>query len=491
MSVARHTSYNITGAVIPLIVALFTIPLYLQSIGAERFGLLSIAWLILGYFGIFDLGLGRAVAHRIANNSGASEPVLSKILGTAIACNLGIGLVGAAILWIVSYVYFSSVLDAPAELRAQMVSAIPLLAMSVPVTALTGVLSGALEGRSRFAAVNGAVTAASVLFHTFPLAVSFLFGPDLQWLIAAAVFARLLGVAMLWLLCRRHFTSALAVDRQQAGALLGFGGWIALSSFVGPLMVISDRFVIGALLGPIAVAAYAIPFEIAARSATLPTSLGRALFPELSKPRHKEELIALSTKGLHVLATLMTPAMVGGILFMETFLWLWLGDVDQASVMVGAIILVAYWFNSMSYVPLTLILGRGRPRTVALIHCSELVPYSAILFFATMEWGIVGAAIAFTIRCCFDYLLMLRFSGLLRAVWFKHLLFGQIVLVAMLAALSGLRPLPMAAVATALVTASLFLSYVTQPPGFLGKLLSDLRSLADRRGTPGAILPPD
>jgi O-antigen/teichoic acid export membrane protein len=66
LSVGQFTSYNILGSVVPLVLTFVTVPLYIHLVGIERVGILSLAWLLLGYFGLFDLGLGKATAFRIA-----------------------------------------------------------------------------------------------------------------------------------------------------------------------------------------------------------------------------------------------------------------------------------------------------------------------------------------------------------------------------------------------------------------------------------------
>src|ERR1700728_2283876 len=101
-AVAKHTLYNVLGQVLPLGLGLVTIPLYLRLIGAERFGVLSIAWLLLGYFGLFDLGLGFATSFRMAALNEARPADRARTFWTALAVNLGMGAVGGVVLWGVS-----------------------------------------------------------------------------------------------------------------------------------------------------------------------------------------------------------------------------------------------------------------------------------------------------------------------------------------------------------------------------------------------------
>ena len=57
----RNTALNIIGQGLPMIVAFFTIPILIKALGTDRFGVLTIAWMTIGYFSLFDFGIGRAL----------------------------------------------------------------------------------------------------------------------------------------------------------------------------------------------------------------------------------------------------------------------------------------------------------------------------------------------------------------------------------------------------------------------------------------------
>ena len=69
--------------------------------------------------------------------------------------------------------------------------------------------------------------------------------------LAGSLAARLLSLALLAIVCVR----AVPVGRPRfrrdlVRQLAGYGGWVSVSSLVGPLLAMWDRFAIGAVLGP-------------------------------------------------------------------------------------------------------------------------------------------------------------------------------------------------------------------------------------------------
>src|SRR6185437_6648698 len=99
MKLLQNTVINVAGAVFSLAVTLVTIPAYLHLIGDVRFGVLAILWLLLSYFGLFDLGLGRATSKFIASLHNAQDWERESLFWTALAVNVGFGLIGGTLMW--------------------------------------------------------------------------------------------------------------------------------------------------------------------------------------------------------------------------------------------------------------------------------------------------------------------------------------------------------------------------------------------------------
>ena len=411
MNIGRHSFYMLAGAAIPLCIALVTIPIYINALGQERYGVLAISWLFLGYFGAADLGLGRAITQRIAKLKPAPAQERATVFWSAMAVNVGLASFGALLFYIVARIFFISGLKVDDILRQELLASLWIIAAAVPVITVSGISMGTLAGREQFGVVSIGSIISNSLGQLLPLFIVLYYTNNLYYLILASFAARVVGLvifsAKVWQSvlhgCKPVF------DRIEAKSMLSFGGWITVSSLIGPLMYIADRFVIGAVLGAVAITIYTVPFSLAQRTMILPTALSNVLFPKLTAEPDLEKSRALSEQASIFVGQSFAVIMLFLICMMTPALQLWLGKAfHMESALIGKIALAGWWINGVANFPFNLIQAKGNPRFTALLHLAELAPYFLILFILSYYFGLAGVVTAFALRCLIDCLILAK-----------------------------------------------------------------------------------
>ena len=484
MRLARNSLYSLLSAGLPVLVSLVTIPLYIAQIGAERYGALAICWLLLGYFGQADFGLGRAITQRIGAMQGASGAQQATAVASAITAILGAGLLGATLVYFGAQYFFGSVFQIDDDLRGQLLRASWALALCTPVVAVSGILSGSLMGLERFKLPSIGNLAGTIGMQILPLLAAYFWTLDLAVLVGCALFGRAASLVILglgvWATFFRNAMFKPAIS--EIRSLLGYGSWIMVSALIGPLMIVTDRFIIGSIMGAAAVAAYTIPFQIASRAQILPIAVVNALFPRFAAEKGEVARERCRTFAVFI-AQLFTPLVVGLICLSEPLLTLWLGDgLDTRSIAVAQVLLAGFWCNALANVPYAYIQARGNSRFTALLHMAELPIYLVLLFALGATFGLAGIATAFALRCLIDMLALLMKSGALSGAILRRA-GTQVVLVAVALVIGHSNPpwAILAVSASVLVGISLALTAWQIPPEIRGKVAQLLATFKANR----------
>lgn len=418
MSIKRNTAINLLGGVLPTVVSLITVPYYLRQIGEVRFGVLAIVWLILGYFGIFDLGVSRATTNQIARLRSAAAREREQVFWTAAAVNILFGLGGGILLYAVGAPLVAYAFKMPEAMRPEVLQCLPWLALAVPLATVSGVFAGVLEGCERFATVNAIEVAGSILFRLVPLSVAYLHGPELKWLIISGLLAQGASVIPMFVASARAIplTGAGGPTRAWVRSLFSYGGWVTVNNILFPIFASLDRFLIGAGIDAAAVTVYSVPYNLVHRFQMLPSALARTLFPRLSGVVEREAVI-LANRCITALAAVTLPVMVAATLLIHPFLHYWISPqfADRSSG-VGEVLMIGVWMSSLAFVPYALLQGQGRPKTVALIHLIEAPFFAAVIWIGVRFGGVIGAAWSMCIRDVVDALIFMALGKLLYGV---------------------------------------------------------------------------
>jgi O-antigen/teichoic acid export membrane protein len=429
---ARNVVWNLFGVGSPLLVALWAIPYLIDKMGTERFGLLSIIWMGVGYFSLFDFGIGRALTKLVSERLGNGRvEELPSLISTGLKLMFGLGTFAAIVVAAIAPWLVRHVLNIPDGLVDEAMWSFWLLAVTLPFVVSTAGQVGILQAHQRFAHISTVRIPLGIITFLGPI-LALQISPSLVATVIILAIARILAWLVYRRLCGPYLgggSPLVTFDRTQARALLEFGGWITVSNVVGPLMVYFDRFLIGALLTMTAVAYYTTPYEVVTRLWIVPEAFVGVLFPALTAAMVADPTRAgkiFMTAG-QVLLLVMLPLAALIILFSPEALTLWLGsDFARESSPVLRWLVIGVFINCLARLPSVTLQSCGRPDLNAKIHLVELIPYVLVLWALINSYGIVGAAIAWTLRITVDtvalYTLTMRQTHSMRTIQVKILI---------------------------------------------------------------------
>ncbi len=416
-SIAKNTIYNLAGYGIPLVFAVVIIPFLIKGMGTEKFGLLSLAYVIIGYFSFFDFGIGKALTKIIAEKIGIEQTdEIPAIFWTSFFMMLTISLLGSLILLFFAPDLVHSLIKISKPLQPQTLKTFYLLALAIPIVTTTAGIRGVLEAYQVFGIINIIRTFLGVSMFLGPL-VCLIFTNSLFWIVLLLIAVRCIVWILYLFQCFRinqKIKSKISFEKNLVKPILKLSGWMTVSNIIVPLMVYSDRFLIGALVSATAIAYYATPYEAVTKLLLVPGALIGVLFPAfsasyLSKPEFTKKL---SIRALKYIFIFLFPLVVLIVTFSHEGMNLWLGSkFAEHSTFILQMLAVGVLFNGIAYIPFTFLQGIGRPDITAKVNLVELPFYFFGMWFAIKQAGINGAALVWLLRMGVDALVLFIFSN--------------------------------------------------------------------------------
>jgi len=415
-SLAGNTLWNLFGNCFPVVVAVVCLPILKRGLGTERLGIISLAWVVIGYFSLFDLGLSRALTKLVAERIGQRRQTeIPSLIWTSLFLMTCVGLVGSFLTLFLAPLLVERLLKVPASLSHEALGSFYWLGAAVPVVVITAGLRGVLEAVQHFRLATAIRVPMGIFSYLGPV-VLLPFTHSLIPIIAVLVLGRILA-------CAAHLWACFHVMPTLRGGfgfhvpsvkpLFLFGGWMTVSNVLGPMMVTFDRFLIGSVISIAAVAYYSIPYEVVTKLWLISSALVSVLFPVFSATSiaDRARLASLYESGVKYIFVFLLPLTLVLVIFAPEGLALWLGgDFAHNSAPVARLLAVAVLVNSMAHVPFAHLQSVGRPDMTAKFHLMELPIYVVMLFFLAKSWGITGVAVAWLLRVIIDSFLLFFFS---------------------------------------------------------------------------------
>lgn len=381
-------------------VAIVAIPMTSARLGAEGFGVVTLAWIVLGYSGVLDLGLSRALTSSLAGGTlrRCGAYTTADLVWTTTVALAIVGGAAAACIWVAVGVL------ARTGARGGARDAVILVGACLPVVAATAAPRAALESVQRFDVVASLRVVLGSLTYLTPLWTATATGKVSAALLALAV-VRALGLVAYGFACRRFvpgMTEGFRIRPKLLRALWGCAGWVTVSSCLAASCVYLDRMVIGWQVSLAAVGTYSAVFEAFGRLQIVPASVAQAVLPAFARARAAECRSLFAGAGKLLLVTMVPLGiLVAGLA--EPLTGGWLGP--SAAVTGGAVgrwLAVGLVLNAVGHIPLMALQGRGHARDAGLVHLLEMPLYGCGLWVFVAGFGVGGAAAIWAGRAAFD-----------------------------------------------------------------------------------------
>lgn len=405
---ARNVALNVAGWALPAMCALAAIPALVRGMGAERFGILALAWTLVGAFSPFDMGIGRALTQALSERVGREDQTDSPdLVWSALWLLLGVGALGALGLAVAAAPLAARWLHLSVALQPETRCALRWLALAVPLTTLTSGLRGVLEAGQSFRVVNALRTPLTLLSFAGPWAMQ-PFSHALPASIAVLVGTRALVCVLHAAAVANRYPALrrVRVARARAiGSLWRVAGWMTLSTLANPVLATGDRLMIGAVLPMAAFAQYAAVSEVASKLSVIGAVLQPVLLPALAATliSNPSRALRMFDRGARVAAFAAAPAALVLVAFAPEGLRAWLGgEVVRSATPVLRLLAIAWYVNACAQIPYVALQSAGRADVPAKFHVVEVPLHLVTLWLLLGRFGLLGAAIAGALRIVVD-----------------------------------------------------------------------------------------
>ena len=362
-------------------ITLASVPLCLGAIGTDAYGFLLLVLLIINQSHILMFGLEKNLIRGSINR-------------TLDICDLQVAKVFAVVKGAFISMLLLFVLNLSGSKDQFPIDEFALYALliGVPLHFLWTTQRAVLQASDHFKLLGLATFAYMSAGHYVPL-VLILLSPSLislTYFILGIMAARLAVIVILLFHSFKLPKKSITTSIGNLWNLIGYGKWMGLNQTIQIMFEGADRYLLGLLVSPAAVAVYGVPLQFVQKLSSFPVALAQIVF-------NKSVKASKSRASSYVSDLLTLVPFLAAIFFSlyEVFFEVWLGQNFLPIFMPLAVILfIGINFTALNFVFSSIIEASGNARQIALFDLVALLPFLLILVWLIGAYGVLGAATA-------------------------------------------------------------------------------------------------
>ena len=382
----------------------------IHQMGMDQFGLLSVVWAIIGYVVVLEFGLGRVATKVMAE--GRLKKEFSREITSSIIILTFLNIIGGSLLFYFSDPLVKTFFEIPKELQPTAINSIQTIGVFSFAINFSAFFRGVLEGVNQFAKVNFIHVLIGSSNFIIPVVV-WSYSPNIESVVFWLMVARSIGAIAFGAVALKELSLTISWDTGAFKRVFHFGGWMTVSHVIANMLLQIDKLILGAT-GPVQrVSFFSAPFEMIYRVNIIPGALLRAVFPVFAdgSEAHGIRVRKIYLFYLKFINFLLYPILLGLAYFSSELLTLWIGsDFASQSTIVMQWVSLGVLLNSGHYLPFGHLQGSEKANFSGKIHLVLLPIQILATYFFILEFGLLGAALAWVFRSFCETTMIFYFS---------------------------------------------------------------------------------
>ena len=397
----KNSFFNVGGWLWLTIISVATVPYIVNKLGYDAYGILSLVFMVLGYFAFMDLGLGEAVIKYVSHYYALKNfEKMNRILSSILFLFILTGAVGGLGILVFTEFFAIRLFKIPLHLVDDTRFCFLLSSLGFALIMILGVLSRIPEAVQRFDISNRNNVITGTLVSVGNVALLAI-GLGLKEVVVLNLLSEILAIFLFYRSSKRlipELRFSFRFYRAEFREVIGFGLSTIFIKFSSVITGTVNQLILGVVIGPAGVAIFNVPFKIISRFNSFIYRIAFVIFPVSSELHATEDTEKLHrsyfrlSKYVFLLSTILFLPLAA---FSVEILRYWMGaDFAAKGALVMLYCSVAFYFISFTMVPSLVALGMGKAGFNA-VFASMTAGINLVLVYPfTKYWGVNGAAAA-------------------------------------------------------------------------------------------------
>ncbi len=402
MSLKKNVLANYLGQGWTALMGLAFVPLYIEYLGMEAYGLIGVFAILQAWLTLLDMGMTPTLSREMARyTAGAhtAQSIRDLLRSLEVIC-FAIALLIGMVIWFVSAWLATHWLQAEKLPVEEVAQAISIIGFVVALRFIESLYRGAILGLQKQVWLSAVGSGLATLRWGGAVCVLVWVAPSIEAFFIWQGLVSALTILVFFFAVHRHLPPSVHAARFswfQLKNIWRFAGGMMATTLLALLLTQVDKIILSRMLSLEMFGYYTLAGTVATVLYLLTTPITQAYYPRFTELVAKGDiagLIRIYHQGAQLVSVLIVPAALMLVLFGESILLLWTDNavVAHNAAPLLALLALGTLFNGLVHIPYMLQLAHGWSWFAVRINTVAVAVLVPAILWVTPRYGAVGAA---------------------------------------------------------------------------------------------------